>query len=101
MGVSNPVFPDADGSTDIDDEELKSATFYTQSLTVPTQAEVALQDPEVKQGDRLFQRANCAACHIQTLRTGYHELVAVANQTIHPYTDLLLHDMGEGLNLHF
>ena len=97
MGVSNPVFPDPDGTMDIDDRVLKSATFYTQSLTVPARATAALQDPEVSKGDRLFRGANCAACHIQTLKTGNHELAALANQTIHPYTDLLLHDMGEGL----
>jgi CxxC motif-containing protein (DUF1111 family) len=100
MGISNPVFPDPDGSTDIDDKELISATFYTQSLTVPARSVVALQDPEVIKGDRLFQGANCAACHIQTLKTGNHELVALANQTIHPYTDVLLHNMGAGLADH-
>ncbi len=100
MGISNPIFPDPDGSTDIDDKELKSATFYTQSLTVPARSVASLQDPEVSKGDRLFQGANCAACHIQTLKTGNHELVALANQTIHPYTDLLLHNMGAGLADH-
>ena len=100
MGIANPLFPNPDGSMDIDDKELISATFYTQSLTVPARSIAALQDPEVSKGDRLFQGANCAACHIQTLTTGNHELTALANQTIHPYTDLLLHDMGTDLADH-
>ncbi|MEE3716066.1 di-heme oxidoredictase family protein [Tumidithrix elongata RA019] len=98
MGVTNPVFPEPDGKTsDITNEKLISATFYTQSLTVPARPAAMLNDPTVKTGDRLFHQANCSSCHIQTLRTGKHELAAVANQTIHPYTDLLLHDMGAGL----
>jgi CxxC motif-containing protein (DUF1111 family) len=41
--------------------------------------------------------ANCAACHIAELKTGQHPVKVLANQTIHPYTDLLVHNMGEGL----
>jgi CxxC motif-containing protein (DUF1111 family) len=97
MGITNPVFPDPSGKNDITDEKLVSATFYTQSLTVPARPVAMLADPVVKKGDRLFQQANCASCHIQTLRTGKHQLAAVSNQTIHPYTDMLLHDLGAGL----
>jgi CxxC motif-containing protein (DUF1111 family) len=101
MGVTNPLFPEPDGITsDIDDQKLISATFYTQSLTVPARPVSMINDPVVKTGDRLFHQANCASCHIQTLRTGNHELAAVAHQTIHPYTDLLLHDLGSGLADH-
>ncbi|MDF2365857.1 di-heme oxidoredictase family protein, partial [Sneathiella sp.] len=40
----------------------------------------------------------CAACHIPTFVTGTHPALSLlSNQTIHPFTDLLLHDMGEGL----
>ena len=97
MGITNPVFSDPSGKNDITDEKLISGTFYTQSLTVPARAITMIKDPEVQKGDRLFRNANCASCHIQTLRTGNHPLPAVANQTIHPYTDMLLHDMGTGL----
>ena len=96
MGVTNSLFPEADGSYDLGDEELDLATFYTQSLSVP--ARTLLDDPTTKQGETLFDQANCAACHISTLKTGdYPRLTLLENQTIHPYTDLLLHDMGEGL----
>jgi CxxC motif-containing protein (DUF1111 family) len=49
-------------------------------------------------GQALFAAIGCGGCHMQTLRTG--ELAGVpsaSNQVIHPYTDLLLHDMGRGL----
>jgi CxxC motif-containing protein (DUF1111 family) len=95
MGVTNPLFPDQDGSKDIDRQTLDNATFYTQTLAVP--ARTLLDDPLVQQGEHLFTQANCAACHLPTLQTGNHPIKALANQTIHPYTDMLLHDLGAGL----
>lgn len=95
MGVTNPLFLEADGSSDIDAQILKSATVYSQTLAVP--ARTLINDPKVKRGEQLFTKANCAGCHVSELRTGQHEYAELENQTIHPYTDLLLHDMGEGL----
>jgi len=55
-------------------------------------------DPTVARGYVRFTETGCAACHRPTLGTGDHPtLPALSGQTIHPYTDLLLHDMGEGL----
>lgn len=95
MGVTNPLFPEADGSTDIDEQTLTNAAFYVQTLAVP--ARTLVDDPQVQRGEKLFQEANCTACHLSTLKTGKYPINKLANQTIHPYTDLLLHDMGEGL----
>jgi CxxC motif-containing protein (DUF1111 family) len=95
MGVTNPLFPEKDGTHEIDQKTLDASTFYTQTLSVP--ARTLMNDPGVKQGEKLFAQANCAACHISTLQTGDHLVKAIAHQTIHPYTDLLLHDMGSGL----
>ena len=95
MGVSNPMFPEPNGVSDIDDQTLKAATFYTQTLAVP--ARTMVDDPIVQRGEKLFNQANCAACHVAELRTGKHEIAALANQTIYPYSDLLLHDMGAEL----
>ncbi len=98
MGVSNPLFPDADGNQDIDEDILELATIYVQTLAVPRR--IALDDPQVMQGERLFDDANCAACHTAELHTGSHDIPALVNQTIHAYTDLLLHDMGPDLADH-
>jgi len=95
MGVTNPMFPEADGSSDIDEETLENAAFYVQSLAVP--ARTLLDDPQVQQGEKLFAQANCAVCHTATLKTGDYKVKELVDQTIHPYTDLLLHDLGAGL----
>ena len=52
----------------------------------------------IQHGSALFAQARCTACHIAQLQTGnHHPFAELRNQTIHPYTDLLLHDMGPGL----
>ena len=54
-------------------------------------------DPQVRQGAGLFLKAGCNACHTPRHTTGQTDIEALSNQVIFPYTDLLLHDMGEGL----
>lgn len=81
---------------EISDEILDVVTFYVQTLAVPARRNV--DDPQVLHGEQLFAQAQCASCHIPTLRTGTLPGVpSVSNQTIHPYTDMLLHDMGPDL----
>ena len=81
---------------EVSDEILEVVTFYVQTLAVPARRDV--DNPQVKQGEQLFAEAQCASCHVPTLRTGVLAGVpSVSNQTIHPYTDLLLHDMGPDL----
>ena len=78
------------------DEILDVVTFYIQTLAVPARRNV--DDPIVQRGEELFESAKCTGCHIPTLQTGtLSDVPEVSNQTIHPYTDLLLHDMGPGL----
>lgn len=84
------------GMPEMSDEFLNKLELYARTLAVPHRRQV--NDPQVQAGERLFMQTGCAACHRPTLRTGAHELAALANQTIHPFTDLLLHDMGEGLS---
>ena len=81
---------------EISDEILDVVTFYVQTLSVPARRNV--DDPQVMHGEQLFAQAQCANCHIPTLRTSILPGVpSVSNQTIHPYTDMLLHDMGPDL----
>ncbi len=73
-----------------------NTAFYTQTLAVPARRN--LDDPKAREGEQLFYVARCNTCHAPTLTTGFRTAVReVANQVIHPYTDLLLHDMGAGL----
>ena len=96
MGVHSPMFPAEDGSTEIDAATLHAATAYSQTLAVPARA--AIDDPDVHHGETLFAGAGCTACHVATFTTAdTHAYPALRGQVIRPYTDLLLHDMGEGL----
>jgi CxxC motif-containing protein (DUF1111 family) len=75
---------------------LSNITLYLQALAVPARRNV--NDPDVKRGEQLFFQSRCSACHVPELRTGGKTAIpAAADLPIHAYTDLLLHDMGEGL----
>jgi CxxC motif-containing protein (DUF1111 family) len=71
--------------------------FWTLGLAVPARRNV--DDEGVKRGAKLFEDAQCAVCHVPTLKTAaeFKLLPQLANQIFHAYTDLLLHDMGEEL----
>ena len=84
------------GEPEISDENLNRVVFYLQTLSVPARRNV--KDPAVLRGKTLFTEIKCASCHIPSFNTESSNAISVLNnQTIRPYTDLLLHDMGEGL----
>ncbi|SMC63528.1 CxxC motif-containing protein, DUF1111 family [Moheibacter sediminis] len=101
MGITNPIFSHdfpADGWTDdpeISDLILNQVVIYCQTLAVPAARKV--DNPDVNNGYKLFQQMNCSNCHIPKQKTGYSPIPALSNQVFYPFTDLLLHDMGEGL----
>jgi CxxC motif-containing protein (DUF1111 family) len=101
MGVTTSVFPVRNGETnsgppELADSDLTNWTRYVSALGV--NARRNLTDPQALLGEQLFASANCVACHTPTLTTSpYHPMAELRNQVIHPYTDLLLHDMGPGL----
>lgn len=81
---------------EVSPSRLANITLYLQALAVPARRHPT--DPAVQRGERLFAEAKCAVCHVPSLQTGPDTPIpAGANLTFHPYTDLLLHDMGEGL----
>jgi CxxC motif-containing protein (DUF1111 family) len=84
------------GAPEADDTVLDLVTFYSRNLAVPARRD--LDDPEVLAGKRDFYGAGCPACHRPKFVT--HRLDDRPEQSfqlIWPYSDLLLHDMGEGL----
>jgi CxxC motif-containing protein (DUF1111 family) len=83
------------GAPEVDDDKLGRVVFYNRTLAVPARRGVA--DPERRAGADRFARLGCTACHTAEVRTGTSDIAALSNQTIRPYTDLLVHDMGEGL----
>ena len=88
------ALPDG-GEPEVSDNILAQVTFYTRNLGVPARRNV--DDPQVLAGKSLFHQAGCHSCHTPTFTTGEAAEPELANQLIRPYTDLLLHDMGEGL----
>ena len=77
-------------------EVMDQILFYSRNLAVPARRDV--DDPTVLTGKRLFYAAGCTGCHTPKLATRRDfEVDALAGQLIWPYTDLLLHDMGDGL----
>ena len=101
MGVVSELFPVLDGEksprpAEVSNTELDQLNRYAVLLGVAAQR--YLQDPQVVRGRTLFSTASCVACHTPSFTTSaYHPKGELRNQTIRPFTDLLLHDMGPGL----
>ncbi len=107
MGVMTSVLPQPDcgpmqpgcgngGAAELSDERLDELVRYVALLGV--RARRSLDDAVARRGETVFEDIGCAACHLTSLRTSaQHPFAELRDQEIHAYTDLLLHDMGEGL----
>jgi CxxC motif-containing protein (DUF1111 family) len=117
IGITSSVFPNEactaaqkdclaaprggpDGTPEIDDKTFGEVVFYQATLAPP--ARRAPGDPQVLAGQKLFHDAQCDVCHRPSYVTTKGPNVqfssaALNGQRIFPYSDLLLHDMGEGL----
>ncbi|MGQ4810648.1 hypothetical protein NKDENANG_04146 [Candidatus Entotheonellaceae bacterium PAL068K] len=110
IGITSALFPQENctarqlqcqaaptgGQPEIAPELLDHVIFYSRTLAVP--ARRTPNYPVIQRGELLFAQSQCTRCHLPTLQTGTVDgLPNLSNQTIHPYTDLLLHDMGEEL----
>ncbi|HET8849357.1 MAG TPA: di-heme oxidoredictase family protein [Marinobacter sp.] len=112
MGLTSTVRPHTDctpkqgcdqfasgGDPEVSDKIADFVTFYASSLAVPARRDMA--NPDVRSGAEQFNRLGCASCHTPRHTTGDVEnRPDLSNQIIWPYTDLLLHDMGEALADH-
>lgn len=94
IGLTNKVLPAPIGDNDLADGQFDETVLFVSVLGVPA---AAPQNAAARTGRQLFRDFGCAACHVPTLVTGDAALPALAHQTIHPYTDLLLHDVGDRL----
>jgi CxxC motif-containing protein (DUF1111 family) len=124
MAVTSPVYPNrschfdpagcakAGAERGIAEGDLQLISHYLALLAVPAQRSLESGFPkgvapldehrvvpqQVTAGAKLFNDMRCAACHTVEMKTGSGHLFAeLRNQTIRPYTDMLLHDMGAGL----
>ncbi len=85
----------------VDDPEVSATivnnvVFYVRTLKVPPRRDE--NDIDVMTGENLFNQINCSGCHSPSLVTGFSDITALSNKTIHPFTDMLLHDMGNELD---
>lgn len=109
MGLTSSLVPEdlfnrqvgTFASDDVPDPEVGSSTvsavvFYLKTLKPPPRRNP--QDPDVLAGETHFAAVGCARCHLPTLRTGSAPLAPLHQAEFHPYTDLLLHDMGTELD---
>ena len=86
----------AGGQPEIAQQDFEDLMVYMELLGVTGRR--YLDDPTVQRGEKLFATAGCAACHTPVFQTGTHpKWGQLSNRRIEPYTDLLLHDMGEEL----
>ncbi|MEC7986145.1 MAG: di-heme oxidoredictase family protein [Myxococcota bacterium] len=110
IGITSPpnpehIFPSSQtslfdiptgGEPELSEGKLQRIVQYVQLLAVP--ARRGADTPSVKRGKKIFRNIQCASCHTPTIKTGdEHPIESLRNQTIHPYSDLLLHDMGDEL----
>ena len=77
---------DASYDPEIHRGELLDLVAFQENLAAPPRGAVT---PRIARGETAFAAIGCASCHAQSLR--------IPSGLIHPYTDLLLHDMGPGL----
>ena len=77
--------------------EIRAVVFYIRTLAPPAPGEMT---PRRLRGEQLFAEIGCADCHVPELRTGESSIDAIANKPVRLFSDLLLHDMGEGLSDH-
>jgi CxxC motif-containing protein (DUF1111 family) len=84
---------------EVDNATFASVVFYCTALQTPEQRNAT--DSTVVYGNTLFTQIGCATCHRQTMTTGYSPIAALSYQTFSPFTDLLVHDMGPGLDDHY
>ncbi len=111
IGVTSSLFPNREcsaaqmecltatsgGEPELSDRLLDRVERYAQLLAVPGRQSYA--DPAVLRGKARFEELGCESCHVASHRTRADaELEEVRDQLFWPYTDLLLHDLGEGLS---
>ena len=101
LGVTSLYQPVDAYSRHTVDPEISNDIVNTVSFYIMTLAPSIQRNPDnrkVKDGNKLFINIGCEDCHKQTLTTGYSDIEGLSYKEFHPFTDLLLHDMGPGLD---
>ncbi|MBK9247048.1 MAG: thiol oxidoreductase [Ignavibacteria bacterium] len=101
MGITSvyspfDVYSGLETDPEVSTQKLNDVVFYLKTLKAPIPRNQ--DDPEIITGKQVFINVGCESCHKQTLTTGFSPIESLSNKIIHPYTDLLLHDMGSELD---
>jgi len=111
MGLTSNIFPEVNcmkiqkecieqihgGQPEISDAQIERLLVYMQNLAPPRQRNI--EKTSIREGKSLFKKIGCENCHIASYKTGVHpNHPELSNRIITPYSDFLLHDMGEGLD---
>lgn len=96
--VFDPVDPYTQQPTDpeVSEKTIRDVVFYLQTLKEPIQRNIS--DGSIIKGKQLFLDIGCGKCHVPEWTTPVSSIAALSEKTFYPYTDLLLHDMGPGLD---
>jgi CxxC motif-containing protein (DUF1111 family) len=106
MGITTPMFPDENcpqgdcsllacdpvPGVDTDLEDVEAFRDFMAFLAPPRPAHAAYVNWE---GSLLFDKVGCSDCHVRTLVTGRNDVAALAFRGFQPFSDFLLHDMGD------
>lgn len=96
IGVTNSLFPGPSiAIPELSDDELNKLVLYQKLAGVPKAQSQG--DSQVSLGKFYFQIVGCSKCHRMTMTTASYPDPELSNQEFHPFTDLLLHDMGKDL----
>jgi CxxC motif-containing protein (DUF1111 family) len=88
---------DGRANPEVTEAEMDALNMYVKLLAPAMQNKNALPRRDRAHGRALFSQTGCADCHTPSMRTGPHEIKALRNKEIQPFSDFLLHDMGVGL----
>jgi CxxC motif-containing protein (DUF1111 family) len=94
-GLPYPYFDNVP-DPEIGNSTINNVVFYLRTLKAPIQRDQNNQ--EVLEGKSLFMAINCGKCHTPEFTTPVNKIAGLSNKTFYPYTDMLLHDMGSGLD---
>ena len=80
---------------EVTDEEIDLIATYLRLLAVPETRTAG--NPVAERGQEHFREFGCASCHTESITTGPSDIPELSEVTIAPYSDFLLHDLGNGL----
>lgn len=101
MGITSfyepyDTYSGEESDPEVSNQTVQDVVFYLKALKAPVPRNQ--QSADVLAGKALFTATGCQKCHTEEMKTGPSALNGLANKTFYPYTDLLMHDMGQDLD---